>query len=225
MDIALSDDKKEKFICYIDLLASVINNTQPPNIPKNFDWKFICRNAQRNNVLNILGYAVNNLENKPDEQLIKVIENDRRYSILKETSQLFQVEKVLQEFEKAGIKNLPLKGYRIKSLYPRSDLRTMNDVDILVDKKDFKKIATIFENLGYTNKNILNSTEIHFTKDLLYFEIQSDLNSGDDTYYDNIWDKLTLREDYNYSYNMTLEDFYIYMVCLLYTSPSPRDRG
>lgn len=212
MDIALSDAKKEKFICYIDLLTSVINNTQPPNIPKDFDWEFICRNAQRNNVLNILGYAVNNLENKPDEQLIKVIENDRRYSILKETSQLFQVEKVLQEFEKAEIKNLPLKGYRIKSLYPRSDLRTMNDIDILVDKKDFKKTATIFENLGYTNKNILNSTEIHFTKDLLYFEIQSDLNSGDDTYYDNIWDKLTLRDDYNYSYNMTLEDFYIYMV-------------
>ena len=68
MDIALSDAKKEKFICYIDLLASVINNTQPPNIPKDFDWEFICRNAQRNNVLNILGYAVNNLENKPDEQ-------------------------------------------------------------------------------------------------------------------------------------------------------------
>ncbi len=169
MDIALSDVKKEKFICYIDLLASVINNTQPPNIPKNFDWEFICRNAQRNNVLNILGYAVNNLENKPDEQLIKVIENDRRYSILKETSQLFQVEKVLQEFEKAEIKNLPLKGYHIKSLYPRSDLRTMNDLDILVRKKDFKKVTAVFEKLGYTNKNILNPAEIHFSKDLLYF--------------------------------------------------------
>ncbi len=212
MDIALTDAKKKMFICYIDLLASVINNTQPPVIPEDFDWEYICRNAQRNSVLNILGYAVEKLDSKPSEQLRKVIENDRRYSILKETSQLFQVEKVLEEFEKAEIKNLPLKGYFIKSLYPRSDFRTMNDLDILVRKKDFKKVTGVFEKLGYTNKNILNSSEIHFSKDLLYFEIQSDLNCDDDSYYDNIWDKLSLREDYNYSYNMTPEDFYIYMV-------------
>jgi hypothetical protein len=100
----------------------------------------------------------------------------------------------------------------MKQLYPQSDFRTMTDLDILVSKKDFKKITEIFTSLGYTKRPLINASEIHFHKDFLYFEIQSDLNEDDDTYYNDIWDKVSIRESYKYSYSMALEDFYVYMV-------------
>lgn len=212
MDIALNSQMKQVYTYYIDLLSATINNEELPNPIDNINWEFIVRHAQRNSVLNILGYAVGKLENKPPESIVKVIENERRFSILKETSQLVEVEKVLDAFEKSSIKNLPLKGYFMKHLYNQTDLRTMTDVDILVNKKDFKKITKVFQELGYTKCSILNSNEIHFKKDLLYFEIQCDLNENDDSFYDDIWDNVNLREGYKYSYSMSPEDFYVYMV-------------
>lgn len=212
MGIELSPEKRKQFCCYIDLLASVLNNTQPKEVPQNFNWKFFCKHAQRNSILNILSYAIDKLTCKPDETIIKVADNDRNFCILKETSQLVSVETVLKEFEKAGIKNLPLKGYFMKHLYPQSDFRTMTDVDILVRKKDFKKIRSIFLDCGFEQPQILKTDEIHFSKDLTYFEVQSNLNMGTDKYYDDIWSKAQPRENYEFSYFLTDEDFYIYMV-------------
>lgn len=212
MSIQMSLEKKKQFCSYLDLYASVINGTTPDEVPENFNWKFFCKHAQRNSVLNILSYAIDKLNNKPDETIIKVAENERRYSIIKETSQLIEVENILQEFEKSEIRNIPLKGYFMKHLYPQSDFRTMTDVDILVDKNKFKDIRSIFEKLQYSNADVIKSDEIHFHKDLTYFEIHSDLNCENDTFFKNIWNKAVKRDDYDFSYSLTNEDFYIYMV-------------
>lgn len=212
MDIALSSQKKQLYTYYIDLLSATINNAELPKPIDNINWEFIVRHAQRNSVLNILGYAVSKLDDKPPQTIANVIENERRFSILKETSQLVEVEKVLKEFEKSAIKNLPLKGYFMKHLYSQTDLRTMTDVDILVHKNDFKKITIIFENLGYRKQKLINANEIHFSKGLLYFEIKCNLNEKDDSFFNNIWDNVNHREGYKYSYSMSPEDFYIYMI-------------
>ncbi len=212
MGIALSAKQKQFYTLYIDLLASVLNGSEPPKLPENFDWDFACRNAQLNSVANILSYTLDKVNVKPSQIVRNVLENEQRFQILKETSQLFDVEKVLQEFEKAEIKNVPLKGYFMKHFYPQTDFRTMTDIDILVDKRDFKKVEQIFLKLGYKNANVLNSKEIHFERDLQYFEIQSTINAGDDRCFDDIWSRVRLRDGYNFSYEMLPEDFYIYMV-------------
>ena len=212
MGIALSAEQKQFYILYIDLLASVLNGTQPPSLPEDFNWEYACRNAQNNSVANILSYTLDKVNVKPSQTVINVLKNEQRLHILKETSQLFDVEKVLAQFEKEGIKNIPLKGYFMKHLYPQTDLRTMTDIDILVDKRDFKKIEQVFLNLGYKNANVLNAREIHFKRDLLYFEIQSTINSNNDSFFDDIWSRVKPRDGYSYSYEMLPEDFYLYMV-------------
>lgn len=212
MGIALSAEQKQFYTLYVDLLASVLNSTQPPGLPESFSWEYACRDAQRNSVANILSYTLDKVNVKPSQTVRNVLENEQRMQILKETSQLFEVEKVLQEFEKAEIKNVPLKGYFMKHIYPQTDLRSMTDIDILVDKRDFKKVEQVFTKLGYKNANVLNTREIHFERDLLYFEVQSTINSGEDSYFDDIWSRVGLRDGYNHSYEMSPEDFYLYMI-------------
>lgn len=212
MAIKLSQSQKQLYIAYIDLLASVLNGEEPPKLPENFDWKYFCRYAQRNSVANILAYTIDKVNVKPPQVVADVLENDRRYHILKETSQIFDVEKVVAGCEKSGIKNVLLKGYFMKQLYPRSDFRTMTDVDILVHKKDFKKIEKIFTGQEFEKRGIIKATEKHFTKGLLYCEVHSDINENLGNYYDDIWDRVELREDFSYSYRMKPEDFYIYMI-------------
>ena len=149
---------------------------------------------------------------KPSSTVANVLENERRYNILKETSQIFDIEKVIERCEKAGIKNVPLKGYFMRLLYPRSDFRTMTDIDILIKKNDLKRIEKIFTELDFEKISLIKSTEIHFRKGLLYCEVHCDLNENADNYYDDIRDKIVLRDGYSYSYQMKPEDFYIYMI-------------
>ncbi|MBQ5399133.1 MAG: nucleotidyltransferase family protein [Ruminococcus sp.] len=212
MSISLTDKQKEKFITYIDLLASVINKTEPPVLPEDIDWGFIQKTAERNSVLNLIGYCMDKVSPKPTKKLYDYILNSLNYEILKETSQLHDVEQILREFDSQGIRNVPLKGYFMKRLYPQSDFRTMGDIDILVDRKNFKKIKKIFEARGFEDANVIKSKEIHFKKDLMYFEIHSDLSENYEGYYDDIWDRVTLRDGYKCSYEMKPEDFYAYML-------------
>jgi hypothetical protein len=160
----------------------------------------------------MIGYTIDKVNVKPGDTARRVIENELNYQILKETSQLVQSEKIIEGFEKRKIRNVPLKGYFMKRLYPQSDFRTMTDIDILVDKKNFSEVEKVFADNGIPTRHLTKSSEIHFTKDLMYFEIHSDLNELDDSVYDDIWDKVTLREGYSYSYEMSREDFYVYLL-------------
>lgn len=212
MSITLTEKQKEKFITYIELLSSVINQKEPPVLNDDFDWNFTYKTAKRNSVLNIIGYCLNKVNVKPKKEVYDRILNSLNYEILRETSQLYDVENILKQFDSEGIRNLPLKGYFMKRLYPQSDFRTMVDIDILVKRKDFKKIRKIFLDNGYDDAKIIKSEEIHFKKDLMYFEIHSDLSENYEGYYDDIWDKVLLRDGYKCSYEMSPEDFYSYMI-------------
>ena len=212
MAIKLSESQKQQYISFIDLLASVLNGAHPPKLPDGFDWEYFCRYAQRNSVANILAYSMDEVNVKPSSTVYKVLENDRRYQIIKETSQIVDIEKVVERLEKSQIKNALLKGYFMKQLYPRSDFRTMSDIDMLAQKKNFKKIEKIFKELGFTKRDIIKSSEIHFVKGLLYCEVHDDINEELSNYYDNVWDMVKLRDGFSYSYQMKPEDFYIYNV-------------
>lgn len=63
----------------------------------------------------------------------------------------YETEKILKAFDENKIKNIPLKGYFMKKEYPRSDFRSVSDVDILLtenrlirSKKYFPNSDTLF---------------------------------------------------------------------------------
>ena len=212
MAIKLSDGQKNYYTLIIKLLASVINGGEPPLLPEGFNWRYACSFAQRNSVANILAYTMDKVNVKPDRTVYNVLENERRYQILKETSQLVDIERIIEEFDRQNIRNIPLKGYFMKHYYPRSDFRTMSDVDILIDRKSFKKAEKIFLEQGFEKVSLMKASEIHFKKGLLYVEVHSDLNEGGDRYYCGVFDRAKLREGYACSYGLSTEDFYIYTV-------------
>ena len=103
MAIKLSESQKQQYISFIDLLSSVLNGGETPKLPYGFDWEYFCSYAQRNSVANILAYSMDKVNVKPSETVYNVLENDRRYHIIKETSQLVDIEKVIERFDKFQI--------------------------------------------------------------------------------------------------------------------------
>ncbi len=71
-------------------------------------------------------------------------------SVIVTTRQDDAVKKLLAAFEDNGIDYIPLKGSAMRPLYPKPELRTMSDADILIRPEQYPEIPQILQALGYT---------------------------------------------------------------------------
>jgi hypothetical protein len=65
---------------------------------------------------------------------------------------------VLKVFNKESIPVIVLKGLVARDFYPKPELRTMSDADVLVNKEDLNRVKKLLKNLGYIESE---TTEVH----------------------------------------------------------------
>lgn len=157
-------------------------------------------------------------ENTTSKEIIKKVNEDYFLAIKRDTIQLEQLNTLLNLFEENGIDCLPLKGSVIKHLYPDSFYRIMGDIDILVKEKDFKKARKIIESLNYKSKF---NTEHHLEFEKPPFMIielhrmlieKKELGAN---LFKDIFARSSLVKNYKHIYQMSKEDFYLFMMCHL----------
>lgn len=85
-----------------------------------------------------------------------------------------EIKRVFDAFEKNGIDYMPLKGCKMKSLYPKPELRIMGDADILIRNEQREVIAGIMESLGFVQENESDHEWVWTTKGL-YLELHKRL--------------------------------------------------
>lgn len=133
---------------------------------------------------------------------------------------LFDAEraKIFSFMEQNGIWHLPLKGIILKEYYPSIGMRQMSDNDILFDKNFADAVCNYMISIGYRVESFGQSNHDVYEKEPVYnFEMHRTLyGSSHDkrwkTYYKNIKNRLVCDERSSYSYQMTKEDFYIYIL-------------
>ena len=64
--------------------------------------------------------------------------------------QMSLLGRILEAFEEAGVDYMPLKGCKMKALYPKPELRIMGDADVLIRLEQYDRIVPILEQLGLT---------------------------------------------------------------------------
>ena len=117
-------------------------------VPADIDWKEVVKLANTQGLIGMVTHVIGELS-APD--MVKdFLEAHRMKMVFKETNQDALVAGVLADFEKAGIKAMPMKGYILKNLYPASEMREMVDVDILIDTSQYEEIKPIMEKNGFT---------------------------------------------------------------------------
>ena len=131
-------------------------------------------------------------------------------------------EEIIAFFEEKNIWYLLLKGLIIREYYPNPALREMSDNDILVDRKYMKDIYDFMVGRGYSIKGYGTSNHDEYLKKPAYnFEMHRALFDKDDyeswnSYFDNIFDKLTKKSENSLEYVFKEEDFYIYFMVHTY---------
>ena len=206
-------NKECNYLIYI--IRSVLNN-QEVIYQEDIDYKKLYNLAKIHTLLVFLYYG---LKKYHIPTLSKILEDYYKNNIYKTAMQDAEKEIIVAELEKNHIKYMPLKGSIIKYLYPSIDLRTMCDFDCLFDKSKAKEVKKIFLNLGYEVESYNNSNhDIYIKKPFMTVEMHKELMNDSymiSRYYHSIWNNVSKADNKEYEYEMTKEDFYVFMIAHL----------
>lgn len=88
--------------------------------------------------------------------------------------QLRQLGRIFAAFQQAGVDFLPLKGCNMKRLYPKPELRSMGDADILIRMEQYAVIRPLLLELGFTEGSETDH-ELHWEHPQLHLELHKHL--------------------------------------------------
>ncbi len=133
----------------IHLLRCGIYGDIPEELPEGMSFHKVYEYAMEHDVANIAFYAVEKLEHKPDPELYDTWKLRKDLALVRDMNQEFARQEIVAEFESQGVLYKELQGTVLKKLYPRTEFRTMSDLDFIVEKKYLAQCGMILEKLGY----------------------------------------------------------------------------
>ena len=193
----------------IDIIARVLNGQERVSL-ESFNFNQLYRLAKFHSVENFLYYGLST--SGEDQNLLNKIHQN---AVFKSAFQDAEQEQLAIMLESNNIKHLFLKGSLMKHLYPSLDMRSMADLDILVEKNSLKKLTPLMKNIGYKVESTGGNHDVYYKQPFMNIEFHRDMIDESYTmskYYHNIWDKVQLEKDKNYAYELSIDDFYIYMI-------------
>ena len=204
----------EKYI--LSLLKSILNNSIPPEKPEDVSFEKVYSIAKYHNIANMLFYAIEKLKNKPAPELLKKWKEISYKCVSRDIIQKLELDKLLNSFEKNQIKNIVLKGFELKKLYPKSDMRFMSDIDILISKKDAEKVLLLMNELGYKTISYgKEKDDVYFKDPIMNVEIHNALFDVQYKEYNSLFkpleDMKNIIPKTKYQYNFSDEDFFLFL--------------
>ena len=133
----------------VHLLKCAINGSHPNEKPDGASFKNVFIGAIRHDVANLAFYAVEKLENKPEHDLLERWRQVRDLTVMRDINQSYAYDELMTELRNLNIRTLELQGTVVKKYYPQPDMRTMSDIDFVVDRENLDKIKLLLEKLGY----------------------------------------------------------------------------
>lgn len=201
----------EKLVLYLCLCA--INNISPSeNIMKDADIKEIYKYGITHKVIALVCYALEKIIQVP----VPFMEAKTK-AIRKDMLMDAELQKISAFMEDKGIFYMPLKGALLKELYPKAGMRQMSDVDIFYDSDFREEVKEYMLSLSYECTACTDSQDAYKRQPVYNFEFHHLLFSQVESktlyeYYKDIESRLVKDKENSFRYDMTEEDFYIYLI-------------
>ena len=182
------------------------------------DWKSLAISARSSGLLPCLAYYYQSLpdEKKPSEEITAFFKKNLIKSTVVGTNQLSSVYEMQRIFEKNKIYNLVVKGAKTKTRYPDEVLRSMGDIDILYKPEQHKEFYNLMMNsLGYEDFQEGRKNDTYTKNKIIVVEAHRQLVSTESEYIDylnTVWERAIPCQNCEYTYEMTIEDEFIYNI-------------
>lgn len=133
----------------VHLIRCTIHDQQPQELPKGLKFERVFECGKFHQVANIAFYSIEKLHNQPEPKLYSQWQAYRDQAVMCDITQHYAAQELREAMQDQGIRYVELQGTKIKPLYPQPDLRTMSDIDFVIDEENIPKAKALLENLGY----------------------------------------------------------------------------
>lgn len=182
-------------------------------LPDNLDYQKICLEAKAYGVATFVYYGAYNsginVNSQPFLALLPLVYKGIRIN----EKQLFELENIENAFNAKSIDYMLLKGARLKFIYPKTEMRPMSDIDILIKLDQYSEIKKIMEELGYKHE-VDSDHELIWKKDNIKLELHKRLipsyNKDFYAYFGDGW-KFASKEENSTKYKMSKEDEFVFI--------------
>ncbi len=178
----------------IDLLNASIHNTVPKlDYGKNVEWDNLINEANAHSITGLLYPALKNIK---DNNISKeVIDKLKRYTFneaIGQSNHIKRTAEILSLFNENNIPVIVLKGLVVREYYPKPDLRTMCDSDVIIHKNDLERVRKLLLERGFVEEEDAGH-HIAFMKGGLNLEVHWTLanesfRKGQECFQEKIWD-------------------------------------
>lgn len=121
-------------------------------LEQELDWKDILYQAVYHRVLNVMYYHFKRLKvfKMLSEEVLRIMKTQAAVTQLRNDFYFEELAGIYEDFAKENIRTAILKGnYLAARVYPKTYMRTFNDLDLLIDIKDGDKLVQVLEERGY----------------------------------------------------------------------------
>ena len=195
-------------------IASVFNHlaysAPRPEKDKELSWAQILAMAKIHSVFGIV-YSVfeNELKTELTPEQFALCQKEISIASARHIAQKTAFSEIIKAFTEADVYFMPLKGYHIKNLYPSPELRTMNDIDVLVFPESQAAAKKILLDMGYDFCAEGTVHDKYKKAPFIVIEVHKILSHS--------WNSYKLEESTPCSENeyfrlMTPEDFFIFLL-------------
>ncbi|MGL4760367.1 MAG: nucleotidyltransferase domain-containing protein [Sarcina sp.] len=181
----------------LTILSSVVNGSKLEGFENLGDreWNNIYDEASAHSLESVVYYAIKESDIEITSEKFEEWKRSVFLSNIHQNKHISVVSVALEKLHSAGIPVMVLKGLVLRELYPKSELRSMSDADILVRVEDLDLTCDILEGLGYTKPEVITGNESHivFDNETTRIEVHWDLVnenffSGKNNFDINIWE-------------------------------------
>lgn len=198
-----------------ELIHAQFENRTPEKIPEGLTMEELSRAAVENHMEYLIFGGLLRTENLPPEWK-EPLKKRVMSGIFRTMTQVQELQEMENRFEAAGIVNQPMKGARMKFIYPSPQMREMSDIDVLIGQEDRKKAGEILSRMGYALSQDIKHHEIYVKKPFMVVEAHRAMydRTVDENQYQYFSDfsRAVLREGCLYTYDFNREDFYVYLI-------------
>lgn len=177
------------------------------------DLEYIWNISKKHDVAHIISKGIEQVDCSDDGLILPKFKKMQSLAIYRYMQMNYELNALIEIFEKEGIDFIPLKGAVLRDYYPEAWLRTSCDIDILVKNKDLdKSVSVLVEKYGYTFKERGLHDVSLFSENKIHLELHFDLTS-EDKYaktLSTVWDNCVLAENKAHQYLMNNEFFCFY---------------
>lgn len=144
------------------------------------------------------------------------IKKEYKKSLFRQTLQESEIKIVKAYFDENEISYMVLKGENIRKLYPKADMRSSMDIDLIVKPIDFERARSILEKLGFLYDKQNNYHASLKKKPMVNIELHtqmcdSSLVLGFENKF-NVWQRAKKKNENTFEHELSKEDLYIYML-------------